>query len=129
MLKSPKPKLFRRLKHANNKKLAKREIERFTLEKIALDGARTKHINISINVVRSGVYKNLPTFKEKNRDGLPIVQEINYEKEFEREETRNYELINIRTVKIKHGRHKGVKVEVDFVNNPPGVRYNPRSWK
>jgi hypothetical protein len=121
-----KPKLFSR--HKKQKNIIKQEIAKAIIP-LALDSPRPGHINIVINVAKSGVKKNFPNFKEKGRDGLPIAQEIDMEREEKREAERNYEITNIRERKLRSGRHKGEKVEVTVVNNPPGVRYKLRAWK
>lgn len=90
---------------------------------------RNGHVNLIVNLAKGGVYKNLPTFKEKSRDGNYIPTEIDFEAEDEREKTRNLELINIAERKLRSGKDKGKKVIVAVVNNPPRKRYFPRSWK
>jgi hypothetical protein len=125
----PQPKPFRRIRGSNLKKLAKIEKQRFTQPKLEVESGRSGHVNLIVNISKPGVYKNLPKFKEKNRDGLPIVQEIDFEAEFDREEERNYDITNVKLVKLKYGKHKGKEVEKTVVNNPSGVRYKMRAWK
>jgi hypothetical protein len=121
------PKLFS-CRHKKKKNIIKQEKAR-KLVPISLDAARSEHINIIVNVVKSGVKKNFSQYKEKDRNGLPIPTEIDFEREEKREEERNYEITNIKERKLRSGRHKGEKVEVTVVNNPPGVRYKSRAWK
>jgi hypothetical protein len=118
----PKPKLFRKGKWCNRAKLAKRDAERLAQPKVELDLARSKHVNLIVNLERGGVYKNLPISREKN--GF-----VDFKEEFEREQHRNYELINKKTGTLRSGKNKGEKVIKDEVNNPPKKRYYPYSWK
>jgi len=106
-----KPKIFRRNKWANKEKLAKREAERNPIRRLQLDIPRVDHINININVTKSGVYKDLPS---------QVQAEIDFDKEFD----QDYNITKVIVVKLKHGRHKGAEVVKIVKNNPPGVRYN-----
>jgi hypothetical protein len=45
------------------------------------------------------------------------------------EQDRNYDITNIKERRLRSGKHKGDKVEITVVNNPPGVRYKLRAWK
>jgi hypothetical protein len=125
----PKPKLFKRHKYANLTKQMVRNSEKFRAPKIILDSARPAHINIQVNVARAGVYKNCPTYKEKDMHGLPIPTEIDFDREFAREEKRNLEIVNLVTRKLRSGRHKGAEVDIEVVNNEPGLRYHRNAWK
>jgi hypothetical protein len=120
------PKIFSR--HKKKKNIIKQDKLR-AIVPLALDIARPGHINISVNVVKSGVKKSFSNFKERGRNGLPIATEVDFEREEKMEQDRNYDITNIKERRLRSGKHKGDKVEITVVNNPPGVRYKLRAWK
>ena|SRR5579864_7171181 len=116
----PKPRPFRRIRKKNAAKLAIKDKQRFDVSKIALDAPRPEHINIQVNVKRSGALRTINTIK-------PIP--VDMEREMKKEAERNYEILNRKERTLKSGRDKGEKVLVYVMNNPYGVRYRPRLWK
>jgi hypothetical protein len=97
---------------------------------IATQQGRTRHVNLIVDMRDPReVFKSVPNHKQKGPDGNYIPGEIDFEAENEREGGRNLEIINKAERKLRSGKHKGEKIIVDVVNNPPGKRYFPRAWK
>jgi hypothetical protein len=110
----PKPKLFRRLKCANLKKLAQREKKRFEVPKIATDDPRSAHKNMIITPIRP-TYRIDPNKELKERDEKPL-EELKID--------QNYDVVKKKvTTLVRTG-----KIVIKYVrNNPPGKRYYPLS--
>jgi hypothetical protein len=114
MLRSPKLKLFRRLKCANLKKLAQREKARFDVSQIANDDPRSAHKNMNITPIRK-TYKIDRNKELKERDEKPL-EELKID--------QNYDIMKkqVKTL-VRTG-----KIVIKYVkNNPPGKRYYPLS--